>query len=1021
MSYNMTGADANKCQWVRDQAAEQGVNYAALQEHFKTVKSTEQWFQNQFMNHHTYVIPAYRLPGVDSGRGRGGLAQLALRSTTVPRARVATRSPRLQAQLLTFPTCKVLWVNGYMPCDPQLDTFDDTELLATLGEVESMVTTNSGCEVVWAADMNYDMARNNHFTRTVAAALERMGLTSVWQGRTVDHTHVHTDGISTSVIDHFLVSRRLLDLVEDCGPIHRGDNLSRHSPIYLKLRLGEVHRRQAVAQPPPRRMPAWDRATQEELHGYTMALHQRLQAVECPGSLVHCQDPQCEDPRHSEERDNTVLDILCAMVETSYTSLPLTGQAGGRQGRDVIPGWSTEVEPLRLQSNSCYRAWLAAGKPRQGEVHKARLSSHALFRHAVRRAKRSKKLHQAQGLFGAAMAGDIELFQEMRRVKSGKGQMEEMAETVDGVTGAQQVANTFADIFSTLYNSSGSEDEMVELQNRVRGLVQAEDSAMEVVKMSAAVVKQAATSLKPHKMDVSQGFSSDALLHGPDLLFDLLALVFRSWLHHGTVTKSVLACAIIPLVKGSKNPALSGSYRAIAGSSLLLKLFERCILLLWGDRLQSDSLQFGFKRRCSTGQATWLVQEVLQQYLRQGSKPVAVVLDCTKAFDLAKYDILFGRLLERGMPAIVVRVLAHSYQEQVAWVRWGRACCSDTFGIANGTRQGSVASPAFWCVYLDPLFAELRAAGVGCHVGGVFVGVVGYADDLLLLAPSRNAAQLMLRTCEVFTKENNIQFSTHQDPKLSKSKALYVVGPRGGALPRPEPLLLCGRPLPWVERAEHLGHAIHQDGTMAQDCREKRAQLVDSSVKTRETFSFAHPAEQILAVAKYCSAAYGSSLWDLGSREALMLTNAWRTGHKLAWDVPRACRTFLVESVLAPHVPSLRVSLLHRVIGFFRGLLASPSHEVTVVALLAARDIRSSVGANLALVRAETGLDPWVAGRGELQAALQAADRAPVPQQDSWRVPYLGKLLAARLQAHYAAESEEEQRLKSLIDSLVVN
>ena len=77
---------------------------------------------------------------------------------------------------------------------------------------------------------------------------------------------------------------------------------------------------------------------------------------------------------------------------------------------------------------------------------------------------------------------------------------------------------------------------------------------------------------------------------------------------------------------------------------------------------------------------------------------------------------------------------------------------------------------------------------------------------------------------------------------------------------------------------------------MAQDCKEKRAQLIDSSVKIREAFSFAHPAEQILAVAKYCSAAYGSNLWDLGSREAVMLTNAWRTGHKLAWDVPRACR-----------------------------------------------------------------------------------------------------------------------------------
>ena len=197
--------------------------------------------------------------------------------------------------------------------------------------------------------------------------------------------------------------------------------------------------------------------------------------------------------------------------------------------------------------------------------------------------------------------------------------------------------------------------------------------------------------------------------------------------------------------------------------------------------------------------------------------------------------------------------------------------------------------------------------------------------------------------------------------------------------------------------------------------------IIDSSVKIREAFSFAHSAEQILAVAKYCSAAYGSNLWDLGSREAVMLMNAWHTGHKLAWNVPRACRTFLVESVLAPHVPSLRVSLLHRTIGFFRGLLASPSHEVVVAALPAARDLRSSLSANLALVRAETGLDPWTAGRGELQDALEAAHRATVPQQDGWRVPYLGKLLAARLQAHYVVDSEEEQRLQGLIDALVVN
>ena len=54
------------------------------------------------------------------------------------------------------------------------------------------------------------------------------------------------------------------------------------------------------------------------------------------------------------------------------------------------------------------------------------------------------------------------------------------------------------------------------------------------------------------------------------------------------------------------------------------------------------------------------MQEVLQHYLQQGSKLVAKVLDCTKAFDLANFDIMFGRLLDCGMPAIIGMEIAIS-------------------------------------------------------------------------------------------------------------------------------------------------------------------------------------------------------------------------------------------------------------------------------------------------------------------------------------------------------------------------
>ena len=119
-------------------------------------------------------------------------------------------------------------------------------------------------------------------------------------------------------------------------------------------------------------------------------------------------------------------------------------------------------------------------------------------------------------------------------------------------------------------------------------------------------------------------------------------------------------------------------------------------------------------------------------------------------------------------------------------------------------------------------------------------------------------------------------------------------------------------------------------------------------------------------------------MWKLGEREVVIYTIARKTGHKLAWDVPRACHSYLVQTVLTPHVGSLRVSLLHREVGFFHGLLASPTSEVAVAALLSARDLPSTAGTNLALVREVAGMDPWTAGKRDLRAALEAADRDPV-------------------------------------------
>ena len=143
----------------------------------------------------------------------------------------------------------------------------------------------------------------------------------------------------------------------------------------------------------------------------------------------------------------------------------------------------------------------------------------------------------------------------------------------------------------------------------------------------------------------------------------------------------------MPLLKSSlKDPADPSSYRAIAGSSLILKIFELVVIILWGHHLSSDSLQFGYKAKTSTTHCTWVVSEVMQHMLRGGINPVITVLDCSKAFDKCKFSLLFKRLLDKGLPPIVVRVLAFIYMAQYGWVKWGDAK-SSMMAISNGMQR----------------------------------------------------------------------------------------------------------------------------------------------------------------------------------------------------------------------------------------------------------------------------------------------------------------------------------------------
>ena len=212
-------------------------------------------------------------------------------------------------------------------------------------------------------------------------------------------------------------------------------------------------------------------------------------------------------------------------------------------------------------------------------------------------------------------------------------------------------------------------------------------------------------------------------------------------------------CILVPIPKANKDHANSDSYRPISLASALSKALEWCILLQY---LTTSGLQFGFKERMSTTLCTGTVKNVISRYMHEGSSVFACFLDASKAFDLVNQEILFNRLLESNFPIHLTRFFLTWYKDQRMCVRWKNAF-SNSLPISNCVRQGGVLSPILFTIYIDDLLDDLRNRGVGCFWDSVFAGAMGYADDVVLLAPSPAALRIMLHCCKDFAFERGLQ------------------------------------------------------------------------------------------------------------------------------------------------------------------------------------------------------------------------------------------------------------------------
>ena len=207
--------------------------------------------------------------------------------------------------------------------------------------------------------------------------------------------------------------------------------------------------------------------------------------------------------------------------------------------------------------------------------------------------------------------------------------------------------------------------------------------------------------------------------------------------------------------------------------------------------------------------------------------------------------------------------------------------------VSNGVRQGGVLSPILFTIYIEELLNDLRNLGVGCFCDSHFAGAFGYADDVVLLAPTPAALRMMLRCCEEFASKHSLRFNPTKTQLI-----LFSWSPSSSCMAY---FTLCGQQLSFVDTITHLGHLIHYSLSNVPDINHKLRYMVKKANCLLASFPRVGPVALTRLFQTYCLPLYGSALWSLSCPALYHIDVAFNKVLRRIWHLPSRSHTGIVH------------------------------------------------------------------------------------------------------------------------------
>ena len=172
---------------------------------------------------------------------------------------------------------------------------------------------------------------------------------------------------------------------------------------------------------------------------------------------------------------------------------------------------------------------------------------------------------------------------------------------------------------------------------------------------------------------------------------------------------------------------------------------------------------------------------------------------------------------------------------------------------SNGVKQGGVLSPILHGTYNDLLLTMLKEFGIGCYVGCTVVGALVYADDVVLLCPTKTGLLKMLNICKQFSCKYDVVFNADKSKRIMYSNIQTRVNNIN--------ITFQGKDISAESGGVHLGNIIGKDS--------HKKRISDGISEFNKmlnvlllTFSRCHSSVEYHLFKTFCMPFNGSQLWD---------------------------------------------------------------------------------------------------------------------------------------------------------------